>query len=81
LKRLVIWLFVIVIAVVGVIIALIAIAETRPYKGYADSEQFVEIPQGAGPASIGKRLVDAGVIRDTLGFRFELARTRLPAGA
>lgn len=75
-KRLVIWLFVIVIAVVGVIIALIAIAETRPYKGYADSEQFVEISQGAGPASIGKRLVDAGVIRDTLGFRFELARTR-----
>ena len=75
-KRLVIWLFVIVIAVLGAIIALIAIAETRPYKGYADSEQFVEIPQGAGPASIGKRLVDAGVIRDTLGFRFEIARTR-----
>ena len=75
-KRIVIWLFVIVVAVVGAIIALIAVAETRPYKGYADSEQFVEIPQGAGPASIGKRLVDAGIIRDTLGFRFEIARTR-----
>jgi UPF0755 protein len=76
LKRIVIWLFVIVVAVLGAIIALIAIAETRPYKGYAGSEQFVEIPQGAGPASIGKRLVDAGIIRDTLGFRFEIARTR-----
>jgi UPF0755 protein len=76
LKRIVIWLFVIVIAVLSAIIALIALAEIRPYKGYAGSEQFVEIPQGAGPASIGKRLVDAGIIRDTLGFRFEIARTR-----
>jgi len=76
LKRILIWLFVIVLAVLGAIVARIAIAETRPYKGYAESEQFVEIPQGAGPASIGKRLVDAGIIRDTLGFRFEIARTR-----
>ncbi len=75
-KRIAIWLFVIAIAVLGAIVALIAIAETRPYKGYAGSEQFVEIPQGAGPASIGKRLVDAGIIRDALGFRFEIARTR-----
>ena len=75
-KRILIWLFVIVLAVLGAIVARIAIAETRPYKGYAESEQFVEIPQGAGPASIGKRLVDAGIIRDTLGFRFEIARTR-----
>ena len=75
-KRIAIWLFIIVVAVLGAIIALIAIGETRPYKGYAGTEQFVEIPQGAGPASIGKRLVDAGIIRDTLGFRFEIARTR-----
>ena len=75
-KRILIWLFVIALAVLGAIVARIAIAETRPYKGYAESEQFVEIPQGAGPASIGKRLVDAGIIRDTLGFRFEIARTR-----
>jgi len=76
LKRILLWLFVIVVAVLGAIVARIAIAETRPYKGYAESEQFVEIPQGAGLASIGKRLVDAGVIRDTLGFRFEIARAR-----
>ncbi|MDQ3212623.1 MAG: endolytic transglycosylase MltG [Acidobacteriota bacterium] len=57
---------------------------SRPYKGYAEPERFVEIPQGAGPASISRRLADAGVIRDTFSFRFELARTgsgrRLQAG-
>ena len=32
----------------------------RPYQGYTGAEQFVEIPQGAGPASISRRLVEAG---------------------
>ena len=41
----------------------------EPYRGYAESETFVEIPQGAGPASIGQRLVDAGVVRDVVTFR------------
>ena len=49
---------------------------SRPFKGYDAAEQFVEIPQGAGPASIGKRLIDAGVVRDRLLFRVELARSR-----
>ncbi len=57
---------------------------TRPYKGYSEPERFVEVPQGAAPGSIGRRLADAGVIRDTFGFRFELARSgsgrRLQAG-
>ena len=39
------------------------------YKGYAAPEVFVDIPQGAGPASIGQRLVEAGVVRDTMTFR------------
>ena len=83
-KRIAIALLLFVLAVLGVIVARIVIAELRPYKGYAGNEQFVEIPAGAGPASIGRRLVEAGVIRDTLGFRFELTRTgagrRLQAG-
>ena len=83
-KRIGIALLVFVLAVLGVIVARIVIAEVRPYKGYAGNEQFVEIPAGAGPASIGRRLVEAGVIRDTLGFRFELTRSgagrRLQAG-
>lgn len=39
------------------------------FKGYAANEQFVEIPSGSGPATIGQRLVDAGVVRDSLTFR------------
>jgi UPF0755 protein len=83
-KRIFLWLIILALIVIGAIAVRIAIAEVQPYKGYAESEQFVEIPAGAGPGSIGRRLVDAGVIRDTLGFRFELARSgagrRLQAG-
>ena len=83
-KRIAGWLLVVVVAVIVAIGARIVLDEVRPYKGYTESEQFVDIPPGTGPASIGRRLVEAGVIRDTLGFRFELARTgtgrRLQAG-
>ena len=83
-RRIAGWLLVVVVAVIVAIGARIVLAEVRPYKGYAESEQFVDIPPGTGPASIGRRLAGAGVIRDTLGFRFELARTgtgrRLQAG-
>ena len=44
----------------------------EPYRGYSGSEQFVEIPQGAGSRVIGERLVEAGVIRDFNTFRLEL---------
>jgi UPF0755 protein len=44
----------------------------QPYRGYAQTEQFVEIPQGAGSAGIGERLVSAGVIRDAATFRTAL---------
>ena len=56
----------------------------RPYRGYTAAEQFVEIPQGAGSVSIARRLVDAGVVRDTTTFRVTLWVTgqgrRLQAG-
>lgn len=55
-----------------------------PYKGYTAAEQFVEVPPGAGPGTIGRRLVDAGVVRDLLTFRYVLSRSgqarRLQAG-
>jgi UPF0755 protein len=83
-KRIVLWLVIFVLVFLGAVAARIALAEIKPYKGYLGDEQFVEIPPGAGPASIGRRLVDAGVIRDTLGFRYELARSgsgrRMQAG-
>jgi UPF0755 protein len=56
----------------------------RPYQGYDAPEQFVEIPQGAGPAAIGRRLVAAGVVRNRATFRLALWVTgegrRLQAG-
>ena len=35
-----------------------------PYQGYEGDEQFVVIARGTGTAAIGRRLVEAGVIRD-----------------
>ncbi|MEQ1897436.1 MAG: endolytic transglycosylase MltG [Vicinamibacterales bacterium] len=56
----------------------------QPYRGYADAEQFVEIPAGTGTSGIGQRLVEAGVVVDTLTFRLALATSgqaqRLQAG-
>ena len=83
-KRFVLFLVVLVLIVVGFVAVRIGLAEMRPFKGYEGSEQFVDIPQGSGPTSIGRRLADAGIIRDTLGFRFEIMRSgmgrRLQAG-
>jgi UPF0755 protein len=41
----------------------------EPYKGYAESEQFVTIRQGATSAEIGRRLSDARVVSDARLFR------------
>ena len=83
-KRVVIWLVFLVILVVGAFTAWVALGEVQPYKGYAADEQFVDIPPGSGPGAIGRRLADAGVIRDRLTFRIELLRSgsgrRLQAG-
>lgn len=55
-----------------------------PYKGYEGTEQFVEVPPGATPNTIGRRLAAAGVVRDLATFRYALARSgqarRLKAG-
>ena len=56
----------------------------RPFQGYQGPEQFVEIPQGAGPATIARRLTEAGVVRNTTTFRLAVWLTgegrRLQAG-
>jgi UPF0755 protein len=78
--------FVLLIILIGVIGAGAWLYTTvdHPYKGYAEAETFVEIPQGAGPASIGRRLVEAGVVRNRSSFRLALwlsrAGRRLQAG-
>jgi UPF0755 protein len=55
-----------------------------PYRGYTDTEVFVEIPQGSSTADIAGRLASAGVVRDALLFRLGVraagADRRLQAG-
>jgi UPF0755 protein len=56
----------------------------RPYKGYQDAEVFVEIPPGSNPQTMGRALVDAGVVASPIAFRIavwvEGAGRRLQAG-
>lgn len=56
----------------------------RPYKGYDGAEQFVEIPAGTGPAAMGRRLADAGIVRSPEAFRLAVwlkgSGRRLQAG-
>jgi UPF0755 protein len=44
----------------------------EPYRGYAESEVFVDIPSGSGPNRIAEQLVGAGVVRDANTFRAAL---------
>src|SRR2546423_11613883 len=68
----------------GCAVAFIYVRVNQPYRGYQGAEQFVEIPQGAGSVAIGDRLVEGGVIRDTVTYRTALWMTgkgrRLKAG-
>ncbi len=41
----------------------------QPYKAYTEDELFVQVPPGASTRDIGRRLVDAGVVRDEISFR------------
>ena len=56
----------------------------QPYKGYDAVEQFVDIPPGSGSTAMGRRLADAGVIRNASSFKVAVwirgAGRRLQAG-
>jgi peptidoglycan lytic transglycosylase G len=56
----------------------------HPYKGYTESETFVEIAPGSSPGRMAQQLADAGVIRNTTAFRAAVwlrgAGRRLQAG-
>ena len=57
------------IVVIGAIAGGLLVYQLRqrlqePYKGFAGTEAFVEIPQGASSAEIRRRLVEAGVVSD-----------------
>ena len=83
-KRIVLGLTLAIVVAIAGFGAWVLSGVTTPYKGYDGPEQFVEIPPGAGPAAIGRRLVASGVVRDPMALRFELARSgagrRLQAG-
>ena len=72
-------LFGAIVVVLVIVAAAAAVSRTAiwgrlhdPFKGYPGDEQFVIVAPGTGTAAIGRRLVEAGVIRDELAFRAAL---------
>lgn len=58
----------------GALVAALAASDRihAPFMGYGEAERFVDIPAGTGTAAIGRRLIDAGVVRDGLTLRAAL---------
>ena len=83
-KRTLVWIIVILLVVGGAAVFWARTTLESPYKGYAEAEQFVEIPTGSGTASMGRRLAEMGVVRSASAFRFAVwmrgAGRRLQAG-
>jgi UPF0755 protein len=56
----------------------------RPYKGYVETERFVEIPPGSSSRAMARALADAGVVANPTAFRIAVwlrgAGRRLQAG-
>ena len=54
------------------------------YRGYSGDARELEIPAGSSTKAIGQRLVEAGIVRDTVTYRAALWLTgdarRLKAG-
>jgi len=63
------------VLVAGGALGFIYMRVNQPYRGWDGTEQFVEIPQGAGSVGIGDRLIEAGVIRDRSTYRTALWMT------
>jgi UPF0755 protein len=47
----------------------------QPFRGYGGDAQMVTIPPGASTRAIGDRLVEAGVVRDTIVYRVAIWRS------
>lgn len=67
----------VVLALVGAGVAAFMLYQrtSEPFKGYEGAEQFVTIAPGSATRTIGKTLIDAGIIRDDATFRAALWRT------
>jgi UPF0755 protein len=68
-KRIILWGVLVLVAVAAAGAAWFYSSLTRPYKGYAEAEIFVEIPSGTGTAAMARRLAEAGVVRSPEVFR------------
>lgn len=66
------WLVVLLLVAAVAATGVIYVRINQPYRGYDGSEQFVDIPPGAGSRAIGDRLVAAGVVRDDASYRAAL---------
>src|SRR5438874_10794538 len=71
-KRVVVWLLLAVLLILGGVGYTIWLRVHESYRGYAGPEQYVEIPQGVGTKAIGERLIAAGIVRDALTYRVAL---------
>jgi UPF0755 protein len=71
-KKLLLLLLVIVLVAGGAAAAVFYSRVDEPYRGYSEDSKALEIPIGSGPRAIGARLVEAGVVRDTLTYRAAL---------
>jgi UPF0755 protein len=83
-KRIILWTFVVLIVAGAAGAGWLHYSIGQPYKGYTEAEQFVEIPPGSGPAVMGRRLAEAGVVRSATTFRLAVwlqgSGRRLQAG-
>lgn len=68
-KRLLLALLVLVVLAAAAAGGWVYLSLERPYRAYSEAEQFVEIPPGSGPAVMGRRLEEAGVVRSAEAFR------------
>jgi UPF0755 protein len=67
-----VWLVVLLLVVAAAGVWMVYARVHQPYRGFEASEQFVDIPAGTGPVTIGTRLAEAGVVRDPMTFRVAL---------
>jgi UPF0755 protein len=73
------FLFLVALAVIAGagVVATLYKRTTEPFKGYTGAEQFVRIESGSGSRTIGRGLIEAGVVRNDATFRAALWRTGL----
>ena len=83
-KRIVLGAVLLIVAVGAALGAGVYSTQQRQFKGYTESETFVEIVPGSTPQAMGRALADAGVVSSQAAFRVAVwwrgAGRRLQAG-